>query len=326
MIRHLVILAVMLLAGCSSVTSIRQERAGSEDGLAYYMPKRDFLVTLTVSSEGKVTDASFAATDNYPDLSQPYMLTYSRNLVGKNSLDVSINEQGLLTTTTSITTSGMSDILKGLATTAGTLAGTKALPPDGEKPTACKQGQYVFRVEARTQVKEACDVRLGIKLLVGAGTPPKDTQPNFREADVQHAGLFYRQQRPYTLEVISTDDSFRKAAILLSPSESPTRFLPMARTLFANNQAEFTFTAGVPTKYKQDADGELVALLKLPADVISAYFSAIGSIFDNFKSRDEKEVAALNASTKLELATVKYEACKAALKSKDEEVLKKLGC
>lgn len=323
MFRSAVICAFTLLAGCSSVTSVRQEKITSQDGLTYYMPKRDFLVTLTVSKEGKVTDASFAATDNYPDLSQPYTLAYSRNLVGKNSLDVSVNEQGLLTSTTSTTTSGMSDILKGLATTAGTFAGTKALAPDEKKPL-CKEGQHVFRVEAKTHVEEPCDVFIAVKLLDDAGT--KTAKPTPKDADVQHAGLFYRQQQPYTLAVASKDKSFQKAAVLLSPSESPTRFLPMARTLFANNQAEFTFIAGVPTKYKQEADGELVALLKLPAEVISSYFSAIGSIFDNFKSRDEKEASALNASTKLELAQMKYEACKAALKSKDEETLKKLGC
>ena len=63
----------------------------------------------------------------------------------------------------------------------------------------------------------------------------------------------------------------------------------------------------------------LVSLLNLPADVIGAYFSAVGQVFDSFKSNDTKEATALSESLDLELTKQKYEACIAAIEAKEED-------
>jgi hypothetical protein len=142
--------------------------------------------------------------------------------------------------------------------------------------------------------------------------------------DIEHSGVFYRQNEPYNITV--TGNGVKVAKIVFSPSSSPTEFLPASRTFFSNNSAEFTFVDGVPTKYKQDTDGELAALFKLPGDVLSAYFSAIGSIFDSFKSNDTKQSDALSASLSLELQKQKVNACLAAIKANDTQKIKDLGC
>ena len=66
--------------------------------------------------------------------------------------------------------------------------------------------------------------------------------------------------------------------------------------------------------------------MKLPSDIISAYFSAIGSIFDSFKQADQSESAALTESLKLEYSKQKVSDCIDAVKAKDDDRYKELGC
>src|SRR5439155_15354195 len=101
------------------------------------------------------------------------------------------------------------------------------------------------------------------------------------------AGVFYRQEEAF--KVTAEGAGLKVTTIVLSPSLAPTRFLPIFGSLFASAEADFGFVDGMPTKYDQNADGESIALLKLPADVIAAYFGAVGKMFDNFKARDTKE-------------------------------------
>lgn len=66
-------------------------------------------------------------------------------------------------------------------------------------------------------------------------------------------------------------------------------------------------------------------LLKLPAEVIGAYFSAAGGVFDAFKVKDNSEVSAVGV-LKLEMAKKKYEACLAAIKANDQTQITALNC
>ena len=94
----------------------------------------------------------------------------------------------------------------------------------------------------------------------------------------------------------------------------------------SSNEADFGFVDGMPTKYDQEVDGELVALFKLPAEVIGAYFGAVGKLFDNFKARDTKEAEVLAAATKADLAKKKYDACLDAIKNKNDTLIAQLEC
>ena len=79
-------------------------------------------------------------------------------------------------------------------------------------------------------------------------------------------------------------------------------------------------------RYNQVTDSELVGLLKLPSDIVSAYFAAVGALFNNFSSTDEAKTKALAASLKLELEQKKHEACLRAIAAKDEQAIKDLQC
>lgn len=184
--------------------------------------------------------------------------------------------------------------------------------------TCTRDGDHVFRYETAGP-RTPCGITVNISRAVAPGVKGHN-----KAADKAHSGVFYRQNEPYVMT--ATGQGFNEAAVVYSPSNAETLFLPVAKTFFANNEADFSFRDGVPTKYKQETEGEAVALLKLPAEVIAAYFKAVGGVFDSFKSNDQKEAAALNASVALELARQKYAACVDAIEQGDEDLIKSLEC
>ena len=110
------------LAACSSIKSISQPDDKSADGLIYFLPKKDLLVTVIVDDKGLKT-VSLGATPAYPDMQKQFVLKYGRNFFGKNTLDVKVKD-GLLDTAKSTTVSNATEAFKGLAASAGQIKGT----------------------------------------------------------------------------------------------------------------------------------------------------------------------------------------------------------
>ena len=98
------------------------------------------------------------------------------------------------------------------------------------------------------------------------------------------------------------------------------------RTAFSDNKTDFTFVDGMLTDYVQDADSDLIGLLKLPADVIQAYFSAVGAMFTKKKDLSETEKDYLSAIQSLELQKLKTEGCLAAIQAGAEEQARIQAC
>lgn len=325
---HLVILILaMCVGGCASINS---ERATDKsEGLVYFLPKKDVLVTVVKKTEASkvvTTTVTIASTAAFPDLEQPYSLNFNRNLVGRNAMNVGVSSLGLLSSAKSTSTSGLTDALKNLAESAGMLAspGMAAAPA---VPPPCADGTHTFLYTVDGGPKSnACDLKITIDRLSSATALPAgaNVPGNPTAADGSKAGVFYRQEQAF--KVTAEGAGIKVTTVVLSPSLSPTRFLPIAGSLFASAEADFGFVDGMPTKYDQNADGELIALLKLPADVIGAYFGAVGRLFDAFKARDGKEIEMLAASTKAELARKKFDACLEAIKSKNDALVTQLGC
>lgn len=305
----------IFLTGCASFESTPIGSKPVEEGLVYYMPKKDVIVTVTVVAS-KITATSIDLSAAYPDTSTPYMLNHSRNLIGKNVSEIEIS-QGILTSTKSTVTSGIGDVLKGIAASAGGI-GTM----DNGKAAACTDGTFKRIIDVTIKKPQTL---CGLLIIVEPHFPAV-TPSALKTLDRSVSGVFYRQNLPYLVSIYTSDELQVASAFVFSPSESPAYFLPIAKTLFANNNAEFTFIDGVVTKYKQDTDGELIGLLKLPAEVIGAYFSAAGGVFDAFKAKDNSEIGAVGESLKLEMAKKKYEACLAAIKANDQTQITALNC
>jgi hypothetical protein len=302
------------LTACASINSV--ETGEPTNGLTYYMPNKDVLVTVTVSADGLSKDVAVSVTPAYPDTTNRYVMQYARNLFGKNVLDVAINEKGLLSSARSTTTSSVSEIFKALAADRALAFALDATAP---QKCATKGKKYTFIYPITSKGGDACGITISIEKIEKDAGKVHTIAPG-----EQSSGVYYRQHKPYKVKVNGADS--QDEVIVFSPSNAPTQFLPISRTFFANNDATFTFEDGSPKTYKQDADSELLALLKLPADVMTAYFTAIGSTFDSFKTRDEKEAAAITEQVKLELAKRKVTSCLAAIKANDTALIKQLEC
>jgi len=312
-VKHAALVVTAFLAGCSSIQSV-PEPTGELVGLYYYMPKRDFVVTIT--RDKKTDQIAITESPAYPDLGQQYLLQYSRNAIGKNIMKIGVHENGLLSTLNAESQSGVTEALKGLATTLGTISVLRK-----KAVTACDDGANVFLVPAEPREEfPLCDA---YSITVERMTFKDESPASTRVSTNDTSGIYYRIARPYRVKVSGLKSA---EAVLFSPNDSPTRFLPVPRTFFANGKVDMVFTDGMPTKYDVDTDGELVAAFKLPAEVIRAYFSAVGAMFDSVKERDTKQAEQLQATLKLELAKQKYAACLAAIAAHDAATIASLGC
>jgi len=273
------------LSGCSSLQSIENPDQKSTHGLHYFMPKKDFLVTVTVADE-KISSVTLATTSTYPDVAIPYVLTYGANAFGKNILDVALNEKGLLTSVNSVTISEVAETLQNLAVPSNgksriidkaydaSDASESEMSPL-EKYGCSTDGAHTFIHKTVGNYLD-CGLTISIKKY---GESNKTTSHAVTENQAI-SGIFYRQNQPYLMT--AKGQSIKTAAIVFSPSESKTQFIPVSKTFFANNNAGFGFTEGVLTRYRQDTNGELTALLTLPAEILKAYFGAVGAVFPHF--------------------------------------------
>jgi hypothetical protein len=112
------------------------------------------------------------------------------------------------------------------------------------------------------------------------------------------------------------ETTLRLETIVFLPS-SNTHFLPIAKSFFADNTADFAFVDGMPTKYGQDTKSEFAALFKLPGDIIGGFFGGVGAIFSNFKTINTDQSAALAATQQVEFLKFKQGLCLSAVRVKD---------
>ena len=168
--KTVVLLIAILLFACSSIKSIEipdtKVKDYSDHGLMYFMPKKDFLVTITVDKEKKISKVTLETTASYPDLSKQFVLRYSRNYIGKNTLDVGTTTQGLLTSTKSTTLSNVVDVLKNLATTAGMVTpyALKKIEKPGVVDKSCETiGDHSFVLEGPGKYEKICGMTIDIE-------------------------------------------------------------------------------------------------------------------------------------------------------------------
>jgi len=319
-------ISMIVLSGCSSINSIENPDQKEMDGLIYFMPKKDFQITVSVKDSKK--SITVKTTKAYPDLSKQYVLKYRKNLVGKNTLKIGINEQGLLTSAHSATESQVTGILKNLAAGYGqisTASRSKDIRAEKKGKLCSSDGIYTF-IYKTTGHYHPCGLDLTIKKV-------KETRKHLSHSKKEgksYSGIYYRQNEPYYVKVHGNEtyDNHRIyiEQIVFSPSDSPTHFLPISQTFFTDNDANFTFKEGIPTEYGQISDSELLALSKIPADILSSYFKAVGSMFNQVNSNNESEKMTISSSLELELVKKKYEACIEAIKEDNSQLIEQLGC
>lgn len=335
------------------------------EGLAYYLPSKDLLVTL-VSDGTSITELNVDVSAAYPDLRQGYLLRHREGPLAEHDLKVAVSESGLLGTVSAKATPKLGEVLDTYADLKKNIAGSQAVRLDSTDSTCPVDRSQVHRFEFLAAAGGALTERPcgGLEVVV----TPLGKPEGGAIATATHPGgngIYYRQARPYlvaaswtapprTAQVLGAASAAQAASaasaaptpspapaasasllttrIVLSPSESPTRFLPIERTAFASNVATLTIVDGMPKQYDQKREGELAAALQLPAKVIRAYFGAVGALFEGFKKVDTAEMEALTAKLQLDLYKLKLTACMEAAEDKDKDKDKRdaklatLGC
>lgn len=346
MMRSAMLLASLSLAGCSSMLSVpvtATSAATAGDGLVYYLPRRDVLITFTVAEKGQRPTVEIAASASYADPNEVYVLRYQRNAIGENAIDIGINTSGLLNNAAKSTSSNqLSQIAEAFSALKAARAAT-ALPANLDD--CLDVGVHRYSVDLTKDLvpitdksgnpngnfslgKTLCGKNFPVGVVVEKLWSSASAANGIRAVACGGApcnGLYYRQNRPY--RVTLTAPGVTATQVVESPSESGTLFLPMAATVFAGSEASFTFEDGVPTHYAQKADGEAIALLKLPAQLLKAYFEAVGGILSATKDNKTAQAEKVGAELKLELAKRQYSICLAAIGAgASAEELKGLGC
>jgi len=323
------VISAVTITSCASILSTESPTSSAQNGLVYFMPKKDFLITVTKIG-GKFESIVIGTTAAYPDLSTQYVLKHGANVFGKDVADVGVNQNGLLTSAKSTTESGVKDALEGVAKSAADIHGLFSLtrlskPEDNtvNNSSGCSEDRtytFIYKTISDAVKDKPCGLVIEGEQIGNSENIVAHTEA----VGASHAGIFYRQNQPFLIRASGPGAIIQ--TIVFSPSLSKTYFMPISRTFFSNNEAQFSFEDGMPTSYKQDTEGELVALFKLPADIIGAYFGAVGELFTNFKTKDESENAAITASLNLENEKRKYKSCIAAIQANNQDLITSLGC
>ena len=233
------IIPFLLLSGCASLHSLETPATKPRhvDGLTYFMPKKDIIVTIKVADKNKIEGVEVKTSDAYPDLSKQYILRYGRNLFGKNTLDVGVNEKGLLQTANSKTDNQISEVLDSIAEIAAYATKSVRLRDPAKPPTLKKctlpKGEYSFSFPGPVDGKflNKC-VAITIKKI----EKNDKVSGHYRSPGRSMPGIFYRQSEPYSVTVTFLNQRFTSLAF--SPSRAKTHFLPISRTFFSDNEAD----------------------------------------------------------------------------------------
>jgi hypothetical protein len=82
----------------------------------------------------------------------------------------------------------------------------------------------------------------------------------------------------------------------------------------------------MPTKYAPTTESEALAALKLPADVIGAYFGAVGNVFTAFSAVDKARTTAEADDAAVAFQQWKTEQCLAAIRASTDPAVIRAAC
>lgn len=269
-----------------------------------------------------------------------YVAQYRRNHIGSNALKVTTNADGLLSGEGSgSTTSGVAEFLKAAAGAHGTDFSFSMTGPEitmEAKPNLCaKAGVYKWTFDAKlsSQTEQAlmqCQIKVFVcnpgnsnEICAPIGNDPPSQSWKHANPEKYGRGYFYRQKR--TFEIRAHDELRNSHQIFyasLVGRHSPTEYMPIPRTVFADTDWKVGFTDGIPTVYDIKAGGDVLGLIKLPAEVVKAYSEAVLAGVKRKSGLAEEEVKSLQQLNALAAQQVKYEACRAAAQTRDEDKIK----
>jgi len=292
------------------------------------MPRRPFKITITLDKTALPTVA-VAAGDTIPDLSQRFTLKYQQNYLGTNHAVLGVNSKGLLQSTNNGITSGTATLATNIGALAGAVTAVNAAEaigpalPQQAAPT-CLAGQtYNFIIFpediSSTPAPIGCDLNItGAVVSMGAGNPAHSSNSE-RMTNIgrSQSGIFFRRDIPYLLTIRDKSANVLGEWLAYSPDQSEVEYVPTAATVFANSQTNFTFSDGILTQVDESTDGEINGFVQIPTNVITGYTTALGNVFGSLNTAKSNRTSSLADQQAYLLATVKLQACQAAIAAND---------
>jgi uncharacterized protein YceK len=331
---HAILLSalVLMMSGCASIRSTKlPDNDAIQGGLIYYLPTQRLKLTMTIADGTKgapqTRTITVTPTDVFADQGQRYVAQYRRNQIGTNTLKVSVNNEGLLSGDNEGSSKPQfAEFLGRIGSEVGTLRSLMA--PIGICAAA---GTYEWIFDAPSSGKslnvqepdmDDCGLTVVASAPTSASSP--DSPQSWRGVDRSRSGhgFFYRQKRPVQVMVTSGNTQRKAFQLAVVDANSPTEYLPIPRTLFADTIWKVNFTNGSPTLYDVSAGGDTLGLVKLPADVMAAYSKAALAGLKDKKDLTAAESEYLKQLVALAAQQAKFETCQAALQSDDIDKIK----
>lgn len=308
--RNLIVLVVSVVAlslGCVAASTHVTTKASAcpDSGIVYRLPKRLFVLSVTLDKKNVITKIEAKATEPIPDVdhNQPQLCgVFEANILAENTVDFGVSESGLLTTANAKSVSKVAESLKEIAETAGygTIFGFDGI--DQPRPALvrkCAPGlthSIVIDPSDTAKNHSLCDIKFEIKGPEGPKNPGGSDDPVKglsapMEENTSYGGVFYRQDEPYVVTAKGQNGE-NYSTVLFAPNRSPVQFLPLPRSFFADSDATLKFSGGMPTQYKRQAGSEFLGLVSIPADIIGAYLDAVGTVFSKIGTANSAEAKA----------------------------------
>ena len=305
--------ASLALCACSPMLSSVQPLTGPvQDGVAYYMPRQPFKLTVSLAADGTRTP-SVDTSPVLPDFSRRFRLHYNQSPIAGTHFTVGISALGLLNSTDAVSTSGVGTILANLAQAAADVSVAAARSVQLPSPVpACAKGQAYSRFvfpEHLTSVP-LCGYTIAITRLAAAESNTDTARLDPDSGD--QSGIFYKQQRPYQItfsDTLGATPEPPRNFVAFSPDESPIFFMPVVRGFFADNETKLTLTDGMLTNVDATTKGEAIAASAIPAQVIEAYFKAVGAAFGSVNANTAAQTTAIQEQEQRSLAIAKQQVC-----------------
>lgn len=311
-----------LLTSCAVVESqvVKDQSTAMPDGIPYFLPRRPFIVTVSMPVSGVLPIITVAPGNAEPELTQQFVLSQGTNLLANNEFNVTVGANGLLKSSASTATSQVTTALQNAAASAALFAApvpvgpadlrvALALPRNVNTTTPSSLGtgpsigcpppggsyQYAVYVKTRydTPLTFCTSYTVTWTRADGKTDPYGTPNQNATQTGSWVSGLFFRHELPYVVTVqgpsTTANTVTKNDFIVTSPDESETDFFPIRRSFFANNTANITLTDGVLTGVDQTTTSELAALVGLPATFVSSYTTAVGQLFAGLTSNSSAQ-------------------------------------
>lgn len=320
--------AATVVAGCASVQSVAVTGAGApRGGLVYYLPMQRIKLTLTVNADS-TRNIEVAPTEAFADTGHRFVAQYRRSQVGTNVLNINVGVHGLLEgDATGSSTPNLSELIGSFTALGRSSTTLESLNHTTAQCTKPGTYEWIFDVPADKTILDAMTA-CGVTVEAGSIGPQASTaQWAGTQKNTTGAGFFYRQKRPVQLTV-SIDDlgagTSRRVTnvFMIVDARSPIEFLPVPRSVFATSSWTLKFTNGSPTLYDLNTGGEVLGLVKLPAEVVSAYSKAVTAGLSDRNSISKTEAEYLQQLNALAVQQAKAEACRAAVATGDLDKIK----